>query len=260
MKKKKLATAAILAATVIASSFGSAYAAVNLEPINAFFNRGVTFVLKGELWQPKDEDGKPLTAIHYEGSNYLPVRALAEALKIPIEFDADTQKIYIGGRPGAQTPLFAMPMEIDDIYVLASRDPAETMVHKKQFQEVLKIDQYGDIVFTTDRKYKRLVLDAAVVSPGEHTVDFSLFNASDKAGNTSQTTLQKLSVLPEDGVKRLIFNVEGLEKIKIHVQSPNLNPYIYARIVDTSFFDNGDPSAKDASGSSGTGSSGVPVK
>lgn len=238
--KLKMWKIALVAVAILASSFGSAYAAANLEPINAFFNKGVTFVLKGELWQPKDTDGKPLTAIYYDGSNYLPVRALAEALKVPIEYDSAAQKIYIGGKPGEKTPIFGMPMEIDNIYAILSKDPKETMVKNKQYQEVLKIDQYGDAIFTIDRKYKRLVLDAAVISPGEHEVDFALYNAADNAGNAALTVLEKHTVTPEDDVKRLIFNVEGLEKIKIHVQSPNLNPYIYARIVDTSFFDNGD--------------------
>ncbi|MCR8630314.1 copper amine oxidase N-terminal domain-containing protein [Paenibacillus radicis (ex Xue et al. 2023)] len=243
---KKMVMILVFITAVISSSFGSAYAAVNLEPINAFFNRGVSFVLKGDLWQPKDESGNPLTAIHYEGSNYLPVRALAEALKIQIDYDAASQKIYIGGKPGEKTPIFAMPMEIDNIYAILSKDPKETLVKNKKFQEVLKIDQYGDVIFTIDRKYKRLVLDAAVISPGEHEVDFALYNASDSAGNAALTVLDKQTVSPEDNVKRLIYNVEGLEKVKIHVQSPNLNPYIYARLLDTSFFDNGDPTAKDS--------------
>ncbi|TDF93781.1 hypothetical protein [Paenibacillus piri] len=245
--KMKLFKIVLFAVAFLATSVGSAYAAVNLEPINAFFNRGVSFVLKGELWQPKDEDGKPLTAIFYNGNNYLPVRALAEALKIPIDYDTASQKIYIGGRPGEKTPIFSMPMEIDNIYAVLSKDPEETLVKNKQFQEVLKIDQYGDAIFTIDRKYKRLVLDAAVISPGEHEVEFSLYNAGDKAGNAALTVLQKLTVSPEDDVKQLIFNVEGLEKVKIHVQSHNLNPYIYARILDTSYFDNGDTAAKDSS-------------
>jgi hypothetical protein len=241
--KKKSVMIFLFVAVILASSFGSAYAAVNLDPINAFFNRSVSFVLKGELWQPKDEDGKPLTAIFYNGNNYLPARALAEALKIPIDFDAVNQKIYIGGKPGEKTPIFAVPMENDNIYAILSKDPKETKVKDKQFQEVLKIDQYGDVYFTIDRKYKRLVLDAAVISPGEHEVEFSLYNSGESAGNAALTVLEMHTVSPQDDVKQLIFNVEGLEKIKIHVQSHNLNPYIYARILDTSYFDNGDPTA-----------------
>ena len=245
--KKRSVKILLVVAAIFVSSFGSAYAAANLEPINAFFNRSVKFVLYGDLWQPKDPSGKELSAIFYNGSNYLPVRALAEALKVPIDFDPDSQKIYIGGKPGEKTPIFAMPMDIDNIYVVASKDAKETMVKDKQFNQVLKIDQYGDITFTIDRKYKRLVLDAAVIDPGEHDVEFSLYNAGELAGNQNPVVLDVQSVSPEDDVKRLVYNVEGLDKVRIHVQSHNLNPYIYARIMDTSFFDNGDTSRTDDS-------------
>ncbi|MBW7453418.1 hypothetical protein ACFOLF_07435 [Paenibacillus sepulcri] len=246
-KKRTFKIGVLFAAAIIASSLGSAYAAVKLEPINAFLNRSVSFVLKGALWQPKDPSGKSLAAISYNGSTYLPVRALSEALKVPIDYDAADQKIYIGGKLGEKTPIFAAPMEIDNIYAILTKDPKETKVKDKQFQQVLKIDQYGDVIFTVDRKYKRLVLDAAVISPGEYDVEYSLYNVGDDAGSTASTVLETHAVSPEDDVKQLIFNVEGLEKIKIHVQSHNLNPYIYARIMDTSYFDNGDPAAGAAS-------------
>ena len=247
--KKKPVTIILVAAGMLSSSLGSAYAAANLEPINAFFNRGVSFVLNGERWQPKDTSGEALSPIFYNGSNYLPVRALAEALKIPIEFDGANQIIYIGNKLTAKTPIFAMPMEIDDIYVTSTKSPKEALVNGKQYGQILKIDQYGDILFTTNRQYKRLVLDAAIVNPGEHEVEVSLYNASDLAANTAATVLDMQKVSPEDKLKQLVFNVEGLEKIKIHVQSHNLNPYIYARILDSSYFDNGDPSTGSSSGS-----------
>lgn len=243
-KKSKVVKVVLFVFAMFACSFGSAYAATNLEPISAFFNRGVSFVLKGELWQPKDEDGKPLTAIFYNGNNYLPVRALAEALKVQIDYDGETQKIYIGGKPGEITPIFAMPMDIDNIYAILSRDDKDTLVKNRQYKEVLKIDQYGDAVFTINRKFKQLVLQAVVVSPGEEEVDFSIYNAGESAGNAAQTVLEKHTISPDGNVKRLVFNVEGLEKVKLHVQSPNLNPYIYARILDASYFDNGNEAKK----------------
>ncbi|MFC4597614.1 hypothetical protein [Cohnella hongkongensis] len=236
--RKKPVLILLCIAALLSSSLGSAYAAANLEPIKAFFNRGATFVLNGEAWQPKDANGRPMSAIYYNGVNYLPVRAVAEALKVPVSFDAATQKIYIGGQPGERTPIFAMPMEIDNIYVIPSRVPKDTLVNGESYKQVLKIDQYGDIVFTLDRKYKRLVLDAAVVSPGEHDVEFTLYNAGEAAGSTALTVLETHTASREDSAARMVFDVAGLEKIRIHVQSRELNPYIYARIMDTSYFDN----------------------
>lgn len=239
-RKKKIIQILCIASLIFLCSVGSAIAATQMDPINAFLNKGVSFVLKGERWKPTDPTGKPLTAIFYKGSNYLPVRALSEALKISIDYDDKNQIIYIGGKPGEKTGIFAMPMEIDQIYVIQSKDRNDTLINDTQYKEVLKIDQYGDVYFTLDRKFKRLVLDAAVISPGEHDVEFSLYNASDSAGNAANVVLEKHSVSPEEVVKSLTFDVEGLEKIKIHVQSPNLNPYVFARIMDTSYFDNGD--------------------
>lgn len=245
--KKKMMKIILWGMVILACSFGSAFAATKLEPINAFFNWDVSFVLNGDRWQPVDTNGKELTSIFYNGSNYLPVRALAEALKIQVDYDNETQTIYIGGKPAGKTSIFAMPMEIDNIYVVQTKERKDTLVHGKQFEEVLTIDQYGDIYFTTDRKFKRLVLDAAVISPGEHDVEISLYNAGDIAGNAANIILQKHTVHLEDGIQQFIFDVEGLEKIRIHVQSPNLNPYIYARILGTSYFDSGDPAANNQS-------------
>ncbi|WP_276352302.1 hypothetical protein [Cohnella caldifontis] len=238
--KKKPFLIMMMVAAMLCSSLGSAYAAANLDPIKAFFNKGVSFVLNGERWQPKDASGKTLNAIYYNGTNYLPARAIAEALKIPIDFDATNQIIYIGGKPGEKTPIFGMPMEIDNIYAVLTKNPAETLVKDTQYKEVLKIDQYGDAVFTLDRKFKRLVLYAAVVDPGEHDVEFTSYNASELAGNMADVALETHTVSPDDPVTEMVFNVEGLDKVRIHVQSHNLNPYIYARILDTSFFDNGE--------------------
>lgn len=242
--KKKWILITLFVAAMVCNSVGSAYAATNLVPIKAFFNKGVSFVLNGELWTPRDPAGKELSAIVYNDSNYLPVRALAEALKIPVDYDSAEKKIYIGGKPGAKTPVFSLPMEIDNIYVVHTKNSKDTLIHGKQYKDVLQIDQYGDLYLTLDRKYKRLVLDAAVVSPGEHEVEFSLYNASELAANTAETILEKHSVSPDEKVKQLVFNVQGLDKIKIHVQSPQLNPYIYARILDTSYLDYGETSGR----------------
>jgi hypothetical protein len=236
--RRKTVPLALAVLAMLVASLGSAYAAATLEPINAFLNRSASFVLNGERWQPKDATGKALNPIVYNGANYLPVRALAETLKIPIEYDAATQTVYIGAIPGAKTAIFAMPMEIDNVYVKTTRNPADTLIHGKQYGQVLLIDQYGDIVFTPGRKYKQLFLDAAIVSPGEHEVEFSLYNASDLAADMAETVLEKHTISPEDGAVRMVFNVAGLDKIRIHVQSPNLNPFIYARILDTSYFGN----------------------
>ncbi len=54
--------------------------------------------LYGKDFTPKETDGSYVLPISYNGRTYLPVRSLAEALNIPVEYDANTQTIWMGGK------------------------------------------------------------------------------------------------------------------------------------------------------------------
>jgi hypothetical protein len=93
---KKLITLTAVIALFFGISIG-AYAATNLEQITAYINHDLHLSLKGEAWQPLDEDGSALPPIAYNGSTYLPARAIGEAFGIQIGWDADTQTVLLGG-------------------------------------------------------------------------------------------------------------------------------------------------------------------
>lgn len=94
MRKKTLAMA-LAALLVLLGAGGTVLAQNMLEEIRAYLNHEVDIVLNGGPWQPKTGD-TVLTPITYEGYTYLPVRAVAEALDVPIRYDAETHTIYIG--------------------------------------------------------------------------------------------------------------------------------------------------------------------
>ncbi|MCL2839018.1 MAG: copper amine oxidase N-terminal domain-containing protein [Oscillospiraceae bacterium] len=60
---------------------------------------GVNVVVNGEL-QPFDDDSRPFIS---EGRTFLPVRGIAEALGVAVNWDGDTQTVYIGGIPEIST-------------------------------------------------------------------------------------------------------------------------------------------------------------
>jgi hypothetical protein len=73
-----------------------------LEEIKAYLNIGVSIELKGNAWTPKDEDGNVLHPITYNGSTYLPVRAVGEAVGLKVDWNAETQTVVLGeGQPAA---------------------------------------------------------------------------------------------------------------------------------------------------------------
>jgi hypothetical protein len=84
----------------IALFFGisiGAFAASNLEQITAYINHDLKLSLKGQSWQPMDEDGSALSPITYNGSTYLPARAIGEAFGVQIGWDEATQTVLLGG-------------------------------------------------------------------------------------------------------------------------------------------------------------------
>lgn len=81
-------------------------ASISAEAGNPPLNRGTrkisaemqtpNLILNGQALTLKNQDGTPAKAIVYADTTYLPLRALANALGQPVEWDADSHTIYIG--------------------------------------------------------------------------------------------------------------------------------------------------------------------
>ena len=80
------------------ASATTAFAAVNGTTISALLNGSVKMMLNGNAYTAKDTSGNVLLPITYNNRTYLPVRALAEALNVPIDYDSSTNTIWIGER------------------------------------------------------------------------------------------------------------------------------------------------------------------
>ncbi|WP_438350359.1 stalk domain-containing protein [Paenibacillus sp. FA6] len=58
-------------------------------------NHGISFLLDGEAWTPKDPTGKKLTPISYKGATYVPLKSVAEATGVDVDWDAKKQQISL---------------------------------------------------------------------------------------------------------------------------------------------------------------------
>ncbi|MCQ4088271.1 copper amine oxidase N-terminal domain-containing protein [Saccharibacillus sp. JS10] len=103
MKSKKWFAATMVAGMALSASVG-AYAASNVETIKAQLNHGLGFVVNGQAYTPKDAAGKSLDPIVYKNTTYLPVRALGEALDVPVTYDAAGQKVIVGTKNNTNNP------------------------------------------------------------------------------------------------------------------------------------------------------------
>lgn len=76
----------------------TAFAASNGTTVSAMLNGSVKMMLNGTEYKAKDLNGNVLLPITYADRTYLPVRSLADALNVPINYDPASNTIWIGER------------------------------------------------------------------------------------------------------------------------------------------------------------------
>ncbi|MEK0315605.1 stalk domain-containing protein [Cohnella sp. 56] len=97
--KNNLLKKSVLGAMVVGMTVTGAagvYAGSHLQKITAYLNSGIGIQVDGKAYAPTDAKGNKLTPITYQDTTYLPVRALADALHVPVTFDPKTSQVIIG--------------------------------------------------------------------------------------------------------------------------------------------------------------------
>lgn len=68
---------------------------------DVYLNSDISVVINGTVFNAKDpQDGSTYVPMTYKGRTYLPLRAVAEAVGLPIDYDANTKTAYLGTKPG----------------------------------------------------------------------------------------------------------------------------------------------------------------
>lgn len=73
-----------------------ASAAANRKQIVAYENYAIAIKLDGEVQTPTDANGKRVYPISYNGTTYLPIRAVAKMLGIGVDWEQATQTVLLG--------------------------------------------------------------------------------------------------------------------------------------------------------------------
>jgi hypothetical protein len=94
----KLRFKSIVAGVVIGSAITSSvnvFAYDGTQDIQATF-KNIKIYIDGAELTPKDASGNTLEPFIYNGSTYLPIRAVAEAVGKEVSYDANTNSVYLG--------------------------------------------------------------------------------------------------------------------------------------------------------------------
>ena len=74
------------------------------KTVSVVISDNIVVTLDGTAKTFTDANGKVVYPLNYNGTTYLPVRAVCGLVNIPVEWDGTTSTIYLGTRPAASTP------------------------------------------------------------------------------------------------------------------------------------------------------------
>ena len=139
MKKiQKIGYMAIGAVLALAISVTlPALAASVTKQITAYYN-DIKIYVDGSLITPKDVNGNIVDPFIADGTTYLPVRAVGEALGKTVEWDGGTQSVYIGPKPGAVQYM----TDILPAYEFSNKDYYKEYCAAKSLMEKGTVDKF----------------------------------------------------------------------------------------------------------------------
>ena len=95
------------------------------KTVSVVISDNIVVTLDGTAKTFTDANGKVVYPLNYNGTTYLPVRAVCGLVNIPVEWDGTTSTIYLGTRPVASTPdSKSVPFNVES----TTRDEGDTYV------------------------------------------------------------------------------------------------------------------------------------
>lgn len=95
-----------LIASLMFSLASPALAALAGKTIEVY--SGVNIYIDDVKLTPTDANGDPVDVFIYNGTTYLPVRAVSEALNQNVEWDGSTQSVFVGKHEADATPIMSL--------------------------------------------------------------------------------------------------------------------------------------------------------
>lgn len=100
MKYKKALITLVLALAMVGAFTVVSYAASGLQAITAYINSNITVKLDGEAQVLTNAEGTRVYPISYNGTTYIPIRAVANLLGLDVGWDQATQTVLLGKTKG----------------------------------------------------------------------------------------------------------------------------------------------------------------
>lgn len=120
--KKSMLTLALALAVVCGITIGAS-ASSTLQEIKAYLNSGITIKYNNEVQTMTDAGGNTVYPITYNGSTYLPVRAISNILGVGVDWDQATQTVLLGKTDTGNTSSPSAPTQSVGVDLLETFQP-----------------------------------------------------------------------------------------------------------------------------------------
>lgn len=197
----------IVASLVIAS--GTVSADPIERQINAVYNNIKIFV-DGKQIDPTDANGNPVEPFGYNGTTYLPVRAIAQALGKEVSWDNTTKTVYIGERTTSGTETKYMSDILEPYYGQFDVNKKMIMGGKEYNKgySFLAMSANRTVSFNLDSNYTQIV-GVLGLEDGMNTDNTKIEIFAD--GNLIKSYILEAGTLP----LTISLDVSGVKKLEI---------------------------------------------
>lgn len=211
----------IFSVVLFGSIVGTAFGAANGKLMNIkVVQGGLTLYVDGQLFVPKDAKGNTVEPIIYEGTTYLPLRAVATALGKDITYDSKTSSVYIGKAPGGKI------VRLDSLTPYNSSFDTKVYVDKEATYRILDKTytpfniiksgyNNGYLMYILDSKYRSLDAEFVVpyTYPGEDKDGKIQFLNVQKNGE--ETLIAEFQTKAAEDPLKISVDLRGVEILKI---------------------------------------------
>ncbi|ETT56794.1 copper amine oxidase family protein [Paenibacillus sp. FSL R7-269] len=223
-KIKGFAMGAVTVA-LFGSLIGTAFASGKLTTISVV-QGGIKLFVDGNLVKPTDAAGKAVEPFIYDGTTYLPLRALSNALtnnQKAVKWDADSSSIYVGQEPtAAQTDIADIAPYGQNGSVLKSGDAGIGFALLD-----LKISPFNrlasGLVYSDDATYTYMLKSKYSQLNAQFVIPYTTLGAKEEAKvsfynvdkNGTETLIKEVSTKTADDIMSVTVNLTGVEIFKI---------------------------------------------
>lgn len=214
----------LLVVVLVVGFSAGVYASSTQQEIKAILDYGIRIKLNGKDYTPMS-GGNVLVPIIYNGSTYLPVRAVSEAVNLAVDYDAANRIVYLGEKA---TKVALTAAEFDKIIYKTEfyTDPSILSVNGNMFK-------YGIANATNKDRYNGYVFR---IKPAKKYQVFGGKFALYSSGTINSKKIRVYGVPGEVVIKEFVINngetmdfevnISGYDNIKIEAGSADVDKLV----------------------------------